>query len=73
MGKREWMIEFRERTGLTRELMARSIRKPGMWRCSETLLTMREEDEDMVTHPGVAKLIAQSLTVKAAASSAISR
>lgn len=59
MAKREWMIEKRKRLGLTRERMARTIRKPGMWKCSEKLLTMLEEDDSMVTHPGVAEIIAE--------------
>jgi hypothetical protein len=60
MARREWMIEKRKRLGLTRERMAHTIRKPGMWMCSEKLLTMLEEDDSMVTHPGVAEIIAEN-------------
>lgn len=57
--KRDWMIENREKLGLTRVEMARRIRKPGYWQCSEKLLTLLETDAANVTHPGIAKLIAK--------------
>ena len=60
MGKREWMIRFREERHIPLPDMAAKIRKPGQWRCSEKLLNNLEMDDGYVTHPVIAQMIAEA-------------
>lgn len=59
MKKRDWMFDFRAANLLSRAAMAKRIRKPGYWQCSEKLLECLEEDAGFVTHPDIAKAIAK--------------
>ena len=52
--KRDYMIQFREQTGLSLDEMARYLK------ISPKLLEMLEEDDQTVTHPKIARRVAKT-------------